>query len=815
MWCFHPKYGFFIKKKKKTFKKLFSVIESNFFCMESKDNSITLFEEIFRNKLEIDSFFPQGTKFYPIDSQNDISNLIIARSRYFDTLIYNSDNSEQLRSNSFSNSSVSFFQYLNSSIIFTTKNTERIVSASAQNSGKYFLITLISYTDEIDDNFVSYRSIFVDHTLNKVFPVTNSSPSAQAISWDLSGSLRFIYSQNSASKIKDLSPKNSLEYYDINYSTKTELIKLTTILTKESSITKTFSLTSHIKKGLNEQKNCHPLFLSMISLDKRQTICTFKYKKSNLAKSHVTNTNSNHSKPKINPNSINQLPDHIILRELQSSNTTTLKLGKVKISMDSELLIFENRVIIHVHSSQLSIMFPKSKTIFPRASLKSLDPSQQIQVDYLNEPSNHGTFTFGKLSALLANIIYEPSKSYMIPATRLPFASFLNDLLIVAFKDYALFILIDQKDQVRAAFKISTPNSILPRYHPLVSPKAFQFFHSLNKSYHIPCLNENSGEICYLSLNPNFLISNDIRYSIITIHMFNFNFGNIPNTSSNYSLINDFNHFLGNECYNYYWYGDLVLEFLLGEIRKDLSKANYHLLEIIPSTVVNSKLFPEGKFLFSDYDNHLNKAYDNEMKPISLFSVFNNMNLSDDKKILIIDTFDQIITGFLNEIEKNVNEFKTSLHFQMVHKNSELFFIKKLLSKNKSANYIISKNTKKHLFKDIPNFQQLFWAAHKFIKVPYQQDGSSWIIPPYNDIQDCETTERDWWQLRSKIRISQAPFVNQFDDIESTIHDLSKLSPDKMSSSLISLSQYLMGQSFCTPIIDFNGNFMRFGDDIM
>lgn len=543
-----------------------------------------------------------NTRFYICDPINSDSFLFIARSQYNDTLI------QKLQEGFIS--------------IYRTELLERISSASAHASRRWYLITLYRYGDGIDPRF-SYRSIFVGaHSNNSSAQQTSSSSLIPVDDQDsdlfsttnLISDTEFLQDDDEDEKIFP----NTIVYPISTRTFYPQYLSWNHIASSNCVLFTSFMNTIQILEIIYHMNSYK------IIPRKSTTGFTFRSFSSQICSRTFSIESSEHQELSTKPNSKQ--------RKLQCESPVFLDRREndvllFKYKLPSDLVISpQTEIRTFISNSRQKI----NDLLFPTKS----DGNRLSVIRCLlfaNRDSTTIVFPYSKISATFCTHNQKKSRNkepnvskamngHNKPASKLPFSVYLNEFIVIfAPYNYITIILIDNKDRLRASFSIE-----YNKLHEMNSTNEINLSNvfSINSKGSLG-LNELTGDICKIDLNPLYFASKNVKFVIPILHY-------IINTTS---ALN-FNQLVTNDLIEFLWNGEFFQEVLL--LLFNEKPANQIFKETVCSTFCKEKHYSEFSNCFTQYRSLQSKDKPNEQgsKRHSSLSLANNDSFMHSDSIL-------------------------------------------------------------------------------------------------------------------------------------------------------------------------------------
>jgi hypothetical protein len=174
---------------------------------------------------------------------------------------------------------------------------------------------------------------------------------------------------------------------------------------------------------------------------------------------------------------------------------------------------------------------------------------------------------------------YDPAEAPYQPASRLPFAMYSNDLVLVgAPRGFLTAFLIDQADRIRAAFRVPLPESKFPLHR----------FGNINRSGS-RVVSIDTGEIFDCRLNPKYFIDRDPRLIVPLLHNW------ITHRDPSFPSL------LSRDVLKVYWNGEVFNEMLLLEFNRSGKSGQF--AGRVCSTFAKPRFFQDGISHFEPFDS--------------------------------------------------------------------------------------------------------------------------------------------------------------------------------------------------------------------
>lgn len=397
-----------------------------------------------------------GTRFYPASTAS--SNLFIARSQYYDTLIH------QLPEGFFS--------------IYHTQFSERIFSASVLESQKWYLVTILRFGDGIEMH-PSYRSIFIaiqnpklvsqyisdipkiimQKNSNKrnelaqndiwntdiervfpnsvIYPISSRTYFPQCVSWTHYNSSLFMFT------IFD----NNIHTFEVTYDKSFLTYKINPINHKKG-----YAFHSVISSNIPH--------IYSINSGSHQSSVPFNLPQG----AHPGENNSNMQ------NNINYCKSPFFVDATKPDIPIRYGLPKkIKVYPTTEFHVFitssrrkitpplnENRCIILANLDEISIVFPSSGYFLNIPHQYSIDEYIELTKKYNPKAKINLKKKKNEMDSKINEYVgFSQNEAYYRPASRMPLYLFKNDLILIAApRGFITSVLIDQDDRIRASFVV-------------------------------------------------------------------------------------------------------------------------------------------------------------------------------------------------------------------------------------------------------------------------------------------------------------------------------------------------------------------------
>ena len=712
-------------------------------------------------------------KFFVADSINSQPSLFIVKSRFNDILYH-------------------FFNPKTFEKVFQTEINERISSASffsqnnidnnfisEQSANRWYLITLIRFGDGIEP-CKTYRTIFVALNRNKsnpiIYPISRRSFSPQYLAWT---------SNDDDNELKYSEFNTSLQTYEVFFDSSNYKFSLA-----QKKDVPGFCFRSGVVSKIN-----HTFFIQIET-------------KKNAVKGDRS--------PRRGKQEENEVRTVILADQIKPDNIINYYLLPPTLLFDynSDFHVFltnnrnginnqyaKIRCVIQTYENTVNIVFPCSKYY---ASIPIYnEPDGGLSIKQRNDGKNDKENNSQSLS-------YEKSK--------IPFCLYSNEVLIIGAPiNYITMALIDQNDNIRAAFqteldKNDDSNELAGK---ISYNNQIQNLSLINDALYL-ALSQETGHISQFEINPIFFLHKDPAYIAPVIHYLLSK--NITDKSPKEKTNQKIFSLITKEVIQTFWNCEIFNEILLiiNQKKSDHSKI---FNQGICTTFIKPRFYKNGINLFKSYRKKIDnnnpdfdeypKLYDDEKQ--------NTSEIYESEKIYNFkDLGQKLVKSYnytLNDIQvlysnllKDLQEYPL---FMYSNYQPDIRFCCYLqiaaikISLNNNLNFLTINH---RIFKEYESSKVIMeiWAAlvmapNEIIwpKLDYSAKNEPEVKTNLDEIQ------RQWWSLKSsslsftfKESTFQASVSNFFDYVEKVTTQHPK------GREVFILHQKMLGWELAQPICD-------------
>jgi hypothetical protein len=614
--------------------------------------------------------------------------------------------------------------------IYETERCERIICASCAPSQPWYLVGLLRFGDGIDPR-VSSRAIFLDYapTGSSEYPVSTRTYDLQFVTWACEpDSYRFRFSTFDG----------TIRVFELTYQKDPMTFKIALKHQFQSQIFRTGYIASP---------------------EERVVRCA--------------------------SSSRTQFPFPDLLQTESCPLPSTIDW-----MMNSEVRIFstpgrrslmppipDQRVIIHTNPYVLMVVVPFSHLVMP-IRLDYLDIDLPDDVRKKNAPEQSDS------SALLPFLNYPLSEAPYQPVSRLPFAFYCNEFVLVAApRGSVTAFLIDQADRVRATFRAEVPDGRLAIHRTV----------SLTRSAS-RVLGIDTGEIFEFHINARFFVEQNPRWIIPLLH------------DAIRQKGFDFPSLLSRQVLKVYWNGEVFNELVL--LALNGQEPNPVFTQKVCSTFAKPRFFNEFNGLFEPFDpphsssgnsgNSIDKTRFAE--PIYSFRELESKGRHIEWLPNTLPDMNAFFGRVLNAFQSPLFDFSAYPADIRYHAWLQILAIRASLAQPQYGLRI----DPSFFPPDVaPRILQT-WSARNMLPI-----AQKWPEIPFSDLLTDERhvenkARRLWWYLRTEqVTMTESsglpPHARMFECVEQLTN---KTAGKESGPILFSLHQYLLGLDMSNPIGD-------------